>query len=402
MPLPPELGEDAVQRVTGAPAAPAPAPRPTVRRRLLAVARRAARPALRRTAPVLRRWIDESLRLELARVHERLDALERRLDDVAGVAGPGLGSRVRAVEVNQVLQKAEFADVLQRFEELGAAIAPGAGIGGAAIRLSEQREQLHSLDRRLRVLDSRVTSGTTAPGEEQARAEAAEPVAGFDYVGFERRFRGEPEVIRQVQRERYVPLLSGHGPVVDIGCGRGELLESLTAAGVECLGVEPEPGMAAEARSYGLTVHQTDALDFLRSQEPDSLGAVFSAHVVEHLELDYLLEFVQLSLSRLRPGGVFVAETPNPASLIVLGNSYILDPTHVWPLHPSLMTFLCESAGFRAVDLQFHSPATGFHLPAVTDDSDLGRAVGQGFGRLNDVLFGAQDYTVVATKAPAA
>ena len=41
------------------------------------------------------------------------------------------------------------------------------------------------------------------------------------------------------------------------------------------------------------------------------------------------------------------AETPNPASLVVLGNSYVLDPTHVRPLHPSLMVFLCEGAGFR-------------------------------------------------------
>ena len=76
-----------------------------------------------------------------------------------------------------------------------------------------------------------------------------------------------------------------------------------------------------------------------------SLGSIISVHVVEHLPLATLVELLELAATRLRPGGIFVAETPNPASLIVLGNSYILDPTHVWPLHPSLLTFLCERAG---------------------------------------------------------
>jgi hypothetical protein len=156
--------------------------------------------------------------------------------------------------------------------------------------------------------------------------------------------------------------------------------------------------MAAEAKSYGLTVEQTDALGFLREREAGSVGAIFSAHVVEHLQLDYLLEFIHLSASRLKPGGLFVAETPNPASLIVLGNSYILDPTHVWPLHPSLMAFLCESAGFRDVELRFHAPATGYQLATPAEDSELARVVHDGFSRLNDVLFGPQDYTIIATK----
>jgi hypothetical protein len=113
---------------------------------------------------------------------------------------------------------------------------------------------------------------------------------------------------------------------------------------------------------------------------------------------------------KLRPGGVFVSETPNPASLIVLGNSYLLDPTHVRPLHPSLLSFLCEKAGFRDVRLQFFSPATGYHLPRVSLDTqddvppwaiELSSAVDRGFAQLNEVLFGPQDYTVLARTAPA-
>src|SRR5690606_24258428 len=135
-----------------------------------------------------------------------------------------------------------------------------------------------------------------------------------------------------------------------------------------------------------------------------SLGAIVSIHVVEHLPLDSLLALFELARDRLRPGGVLVLETPNPASLIVLGNSYVMDPTHVRPLHPSLLTFLAESAGFDDVRLQFYEPATGYHLPRlpIADDTpEWVRTLDEGIARLNEVLFGAQEYALVARTARA-
>ena len=125
--------------------------------------------------------------------------------------------------------------------------------------------------------------------------------------------------------------------------------------------------MVAEARDQGLDVRLQDGLEFLAEPAAGSLGAIIATHLVEHLELDPLIKLLELSVSRLKPGGIFIAETPNPASLIVLGNSYILDPTHVRPLHPSLLSFLCEGAGFRDVRLAFYEPARDYHLPLVTD-----------------------------------
>jgi hypothetical protein len=105
----------------------------------------------------------------------------------------------------------------------------------------------------------------------------------------------------------------------------------------------------------------------------------------------------------LRPGGVFIAETPNPTSLVVLGNSFILDPTHLRPLHPSLLTFLCEGAGFRDVRLRFHAPASDYHLPMI-DEPDAPpwtKRINEAFAKLNQVLFGPQEYALIATAAPA-
>jgi SAM-dependent methyltransferase len=362
--------------------------------------------------PLLRRLdFPRTANDQLAQLRDRVNVLEQALtaDQDTRQYSATLTERMRVNEINQTLIKGEFRRLLATVEDLGWAIAPGAGIGAAGARISEQREQVWSLDRRLRILDARVNRDRAAspaaerpPAQSPAVVQMHDVEAPFDYVGFERRFRGEPEAVLAIQRDRYVPLLSEHEPVVDIGCGRGELLDALAANGTEVIGVEPEPGMAAEARARGVRVDETDAISFLRSVEPCSLGAIFSAHVVEHIQLDYLLEFIHLSLTRLKPGGIFVAETPNPASLIVLGNSYVLDPTHVRPLHPSLMGFLCENAGFRDVRLNFYSPATGYLLPHVDRSTgDLAAAVGDGFDRLNEVLFGPQEYTVVATRGPA-
>lgn len=144
-------------------------------------------------------------------------------------------------------------------------------------------------------------------------------------------------------------------------------------------------------------------MSYLNTCEPESLGAVFSAHVAEHIPFDALLEVVHASLRALRPGGVFVAETPNPTSLIVPSNSFILDPTHLRPIHPSLFAFACETAGFRDVRLHFYSPATGYQLEKMVDDgAESSARFNAAVDRLNEVLFGPQEYAVIATKADVA
>ena len=86
----------------------------------------------------------------------------------------------------------------------------------------------------------------------------------------------------------------------------------------------------------------------------------------------------------------------------MLGNSYILDPTHVRPLHPSLLAFLCETAGFRDVTLQFYSPAEGYWLAPIEapEAPELVAQVNAGLEHLNHVLFGPQEYSVIVWTPP--
>jgi SAM-dependent methyltransferase len=411
---------------------PAPAPKPTrvpgARRRVLRFAKRVAHRVLgERRVDKLRVYlhIDQALRMGGESLR-RTTELEQQ---VASMQRYALGvelvqAEAHAASVNLELLKGEVRSVVQALEDLGMAIAPAAGLAGAGERLSELRERVNGLDRRLRLLQAQAAAPAPAPapavdnrehapsGSATLPHRGAAPGAGpvpaapdsalFDYVGFERRFRGDPEAVVATLAERYLDLLVANPPVVDVGCGRAELVELLAQRGVEAIGVDTDPSMVAEARARGLDVRLVDGSSFLRGREPGSLGAVIATHLVEHLELRDLIELLELAATRLRPGGLFIAETPNPTSLVVLGNSYILDPTHLRPLHPSLLTFLCEGAGFRDVRLRFHAPATDYHLPMI-DDPDAPpwtKRVNDAFAKLNSVLFGPQEYSLIATAAP--
>lgn len=327
------------------------------------------------------------------------ESVYRRVD--TRLPEPGSGEDTSVLAINLELLKGELRAMLHSLDELGQAIAPAAGLPGAAERMAELRERLNDLDRRTR---RAIPDGRTAAGQQPgARQLPSPPMASspnrFDYIGFERRFRGGTDAIAAMQRDRYLELLTHHAPVLDLGCGRGELVGALAASGVAARGVDLDAESVAEARARGRDVQQADALEEVRAADPGSLGAIVAIHFAEHLELDPLLELLELSAQRLRPGGVLIAETPNPASLIVLGNSYILDPTHIRPLHPSLLVFLCERAGFRDVQLRFYSPATDYQLPLLQggDLPPWADQVNTAFTRLNDVLFGPQEYTVIAT-----
>ncbi|HEU4997985.1 MAG TPA: class I SAM-dependent methyltransferase [Lapillicoccus sp.] len=415
MTLPWPLSAENTAKLAPAPVVEVPppgTPRPSVVRR---AAKRAARSRVGRFA---RDGADAVIRRSIAAQVERQDELAGELHELRvqiarlGQAPTWYEEGLRR-DTNLELLKAEVRSLERSVLELGMQLAPATGLAGVGARMGELREQVNAVSRRTQQLDQTVRrlGKSRAPAAADPSPAAASPEVApvsdastmdllFDYVAFERRFRGSPEEILAVQSERYADLLAEHAPVLDWGCGRGELLELLASRGVDVVGVEIDGGMVSEARSRGLTVHQVDAVSYMGTIEPESLGAVFSAHVAEHIPFDALLEVVHASLRALRPGGVFVAETPNPTSLVVPSNSFILDPTHLRPIHPSLFAFACETAGFRDVRLTFYSPATGYHVPKLDEDgTDRTDRLNAAIDRLNEVLFGPQEYSIVATKA---
>jgi 2-polyprenyl-3-methyl-5-hydroxy-6-metoxy-1,4-benzoquinol methylase len=255
----------------------------------------------------------------------------------------------------------------------------------------EEAERLvRELEERLARLERRAPAagGTSAPV-----TVAAQPAAASvpDYFAFESRMRGSVDSIRDRQR-LYVDVLRDAAPVLDAGCGRGELLGLLREAGVEARGIDADSDMVAYARGDGLDVEQADLVEYLQAAADASLGAIFMGQVVEHLPAPTLVQTFQLAAAKLRPGGVLIAETINPLSPIALRN-YFADLTHAQPLVPETLELLARQSGFAETEIRYlNEPAERLTEP---DDPVIAANV----RRLNDLLFAPLDYALVARTA---
>ena len=213
------------------------------------------------------------------------------------------------------------------------------------------------------------------------------------YRAFEERHRGPRKLIRsrlQVYQPFITPLLGIYQPAnaIDLGCGRGEWLELLQDTGFAPQGVDLDAGMLAACTERGLPVTQGDALSHLQSLDDASQCIVSGFHIAEHLTFDHLKALVQQAFRVLKAGGLLILETPNPENLVVGASNFYLDPTHLRPLPPPLLSFLPEYHGFarvRTLRLQ--------EQLELRQRSDI---------TLMDVLGGVSpDYAVVAQKAAA-
>src|SRR5690242_526236 len=308
-------------------------------------------------------------------------------------------------------QQRDFnASVLKALDELSERIDAVAGEADDASRrieatersVGEADERLLELDERLVRVERRTRQAPAAPTARRDEGQVEQVASdGADYFAFESRMRGSTELIRERQSV-YLDDFRAAAPVLDIGCGRGEFLTLLREAGVEARGIDVDAEMVTHCREEGLEVEQADALSHLASLDDDSLGGIFCAHVLEHLSPTALFRLLELAVAKLRPEGVFAAETPNPLSLVALAN-FTADLSHDRPLHPATLSFLARQVGFRKVDLRFLSePSESERLKLVPlpDGAELATAkdaLDANVNRLNDVVFGPQDYAVLAT-----
>ncbi|HWJ45497.1 MAG TPA: class I SAM-dependent methyltransferase, partial [Gaiellaceae bacterium] len=186
----------------------------------------------------------------------------------------------------------------------------------AAASRERVQQLLRELEERLTRVERRGPAGAAAAPPVTV---AAQPAAAAlpDYFAFESRMRGSVEAIRERQRP-YVEDFRAAAPVLDIGCGRGELLSLLRDAGVEARGIDADADMVAYARGDGLDVDQADLVEYLEGLDDASLGGIFMGQVVEHLPPGALVRSLELAARKLRPGGVLVAETINPLSPLAL------------------------------------------------------------------------------------
>ena len=271
--------------------------------------------------------------------------------------------------------------------------------------LSEVRTTLGVMQRAVQTLKRELEQRAAPVGPDAPNAPNA-PVApsldSYKYVGFEDQFRGSQDDIGE-RVAAYVPLFEGASDVLDVGCGRGEFLALLKAKGISARGVDLNDEMTAVCRERGLDATAGDALSYLLAQPDGSLGGLFAAQVVEHLEPDYLMRFLEAAYHKLRPGSKIVLETINAACWYAFFSSYIRDITHIRPLHPDTLKYLVSATGFQKVSVRFTAPfPEQSKLQTVAASADKPESVevvfNENVNKLNDLLFTYLDYAAIGER----
>ena len=172
------------------------------------------------------------------------------------------------------------------------------------------------------------------------------------YKSFEDKFRGQRSEIKKrlLAYEPFLQILKQQDEkpaAVDLGCGRGEWLEILKQNGFAARGCDVSEEMLKECEKNALEAKNQGAIEFLSELEDSSLALVSAFQLVEHLEFSELCELIKEARRVLKDGGILLLETPNPENLRVATLTFYLDVTHVKPIPPMLLEYLCEFEGFN-------------------------------------------------------
>jgi len=256
----------------------------------------------------------------------------------------------------------------------------------------QQYSQAQIAQLKLRLNDS--TTACPAPVSPPATSNAP-AVEDALYMAFENHFRGDEKSIQQ-RLQHYLPLLSNNPtvaaqqqPIADIGCGRGEWLDLLKQQGYQPIGIDLNSHNIHSCQEKGHQACQADGLHWLQSQPANSLSALTSFHVIEHLSFEQYNQLLSEAMRVLAPGGLLILETPNPENLVTSSHHFYTDPTHRHPIPPALSEFMLDYRGFS--DIQIHRLHPIPEEYALIEHGDVER-------HLNRLVYGPQDYAITGTK----
>ena len=358
----------------------------------------------------------------------------RALADTIAVCREEL-DRLSAFQTKLILYAQQITAYVDTKDRYVAGLPSGlaAAIAGLGEELHRHRESMSARERRYeaqveevrgtlavvqravqtmkRELETRAAGAAPAAAAVSASPEPATPrtssLDSYKYVGFEDQFRGAPQEIR-LRQQSYLPLFAGASDVVDVGCGRGEFLDLLREQGITARGVDLNDEMAAICRARGLDATAGGALEYLLAQPDGSIGGLFAAQVVEHLQPDYLIRLLDAAFHKLRPGSKIVLETINAACWYAFFSSYIRDITHVRPLHPETLQYLLVASGFQRTEIRYAAPFPDeaklqpIRLDGPADDADplvrATRVFNDNVEILNGLMFTHLDYAVVGER----
>lgn len=219
----------------------------------------------------------------------------------------------------------------------------------------------------------------------------------IDYFDLENKFRGSREQVKQAQKQ-YIKFFKDCKNVIDLGSGRGEFLELLKENGIDAIGIELYDEFVQLCENKELKVIQEDAISYLGHCK--TVDGIFAAQVVEHLPIDSVMELCKLAYEKLTKGGYMILETPNPMSVAIFTHSFYMDPSHNKPVHPLTLKYMAEKAGFRDINILYtdNSRLPGGIPELESKCIDNLERFNQSMKEVSDMLYGSQDYALIARK----
>ena len=171
--------------------------------------------------------------------------------------------------------------------------------------------------------------------------------------------------LRLWYNEKYLPIfrrVSRDAPILELGCGAGLMLNYLRHAGfINMRGIDISADQVAEAVSRGFQVLQADALEYLPQHE-DQFDVIVAMDVIEHFKKEELLELLRAVLGALKPGGLFIIQTPNGDGLLP---NYVIygDLSHYTIVSPLSLRQVLTTAGFTDIKMKELGPGAVVHFP---------------------------------------
>ena len=178
------------------------------------------------------------------------------------------------------------------------------------------------------------------------------------YTDFENNFRGSREQIIDVLSNYdglidYILTIDNDPSLLDIGSGRGEWIQKCNAKGFNSIGLELDAKMVNDCRKLNLNIQEGDALSLLDEFGEDTFSIVSAFHVIEHISHENLKKLIIHAKRILKPEGLLILETPSIDNLMVSSKSFHIDPTHINPIHPDLLSFMIKRIGFTKLKYYF-------------------------------------------------
>ena len=143
--------------------------------------------------------------------------------------------------------------------------------------------------------------------------------------------------------------------IIDLACGEGHILHMLHRMGyVNVEGVDISDSQLRIARQISDRAVKADVLEYLKITN-SKYDLILSFDLIEHLQKDEVLEFIDLCKVRLNVNGRLVLQTPNATSPF-FGDVRYGDITHELGFTPNILSQLLRRSGFTFIESRETGP----------------------------------------------